>query len=237
MNLNQAVTTVRELLLNPLEQEPNIRLVFGSILRETQNLYNELANSSVAWTIKELTVAISGSQTDYLVSGSGLGKVLFVTSDRSGYPEPVEFTDMADASRYWWGAATPGIGEISRIPDGPRVAFYRKDGLLYVRVAENEFSTGNLSIVFATGGWTDNIAVTAQPVLAEYQHLALIRAAMNLMAAVRWSDDSKADNEKASRQATSLAMQESRVVDQWNVAKRSLTADDVAWIENDDCYF
>jgi len=214
-------------------------LVFGAILRETQNVYNELANSSVAWTVQDVPVLITGGQTDYQVSeAGGIGKVLFVTTDVSGYPVGVEFTDLADVSRNWWESMPVAGGPGDYLASTPqmRIAFYRRNGLLYVRVPEN-FLPSTLTITTATGNWTDNVAVTTQPVLTEYQHLPLLRAAANVLPGARWSENEARDDRRSDQLAMTLREQSARVYEQFVQAKRSLTADDLVLIETNDEYF
>lgn len=238
-NINQAVSAVRELLLTPREQKPSVRLIFGSILREFQNFYNELSNSSTFFTTKEHTLSLTGGTNDYLITGN-VGKVLFVTANNNGYPYQVEFTDLADASTDWWysyplTAARPEDYNFAAYP--LKIAFYRKDGSLYAKVPSQLIGTGDLTIIASTGNWAETVNANSRPVLSEYEHLAHARAAKNLIYEARWTDDAVADERKADRQKGNLDEQEARIYQQFVYAKRSMVADDVVFISDNDGYF
>jgi hypothetical protein len=235
--LNESVTNVRQLLDDCKEQRPTVRQVFGSVKREFQNLFNELSNSSVMWTTKEHAVTLSG-QTDYLISGD-VGKILFVTGEANTYPYAVDFTDLADASTYWWSeypftAARPEDYNFAMYPG--KIAFYRRNGNLYLRTPLN-FSGEVLTITAATGDWTGSISADESAVMSNYHHLCEIRAALNLAHNARWTDNEESDIRHSQMLGQSLAIQEQRVYEQFRIAKRSLTADDVVFIGTNDGYF
>lgn len=235
--LNESVSNVRLLLDNPFEQKPTVRQIFGSLIREYANFYNELSNSSVAWTVKEHSVALNG-QTDYLISGD-TGKILFVTGEANTYPYPVDFTDLADASAYWWSeypftAARPEDYNFAAFPG--RVAFYRKNGSLYMR-SPNNFSGETLTITVSTGDWASNISSEESAVLSNHHHLPEIRAAMNLCHSAKWTDDDAKDVSHYERLVQSLGIQEQRAYQNFVIAKRSMTADEVCFIGTNDGYF
>jgi hypothetical protein len=229
--LNQSVDQVGLLLDNPKDQRPTVRQRFGSVLREFSNLYNELSNSSVVWSVKEHTVNLNGNTDDYLVSGD-VGKILFVTADET-YPYPVDFTDLADQSSYWWEypftAARPEDYNFAMYPG--KLAFYRKNGSLYMRTPN--FSAQTLIITASTGDWTQNIDANQSAVLSQYHHLPEIRAAMNLAHHARWTDDEVRDERHSGNLFQSLTVQENRVYEQFRIAKRSMTADDVVFVSGD----
>lgn len=238
--INQSVSRCRELLLDPMEQKPSVKQIFGAYLRAMTNFYNKLTNSSQSWSIREHTIVLTGgSNNDYLVTGD-TGKVLFVTAQNNGAPYPVEFTDLADASSYWWlyqpfAAARPEDYNYAGAPF--QIAFFRKDGSLYARLPYEYLSGETLTITTSTGNWVNNIGIEQSAVLTEYHHVPEISAAFALIPGVRWTDDIVADERKADRLAISLGMQKAEVMEDFDIAKRSLTADDVVFIQSyDGCF-
>lgn len=242
-SINESISKVRELLLSPDDQKPALRLVFGAVLREFANIYNELSNSSVFWSVQEHLLPLAGGTVDYLIPGNSIGKVLFVTgSFGSGFPSPIEFTDMSDASNDWWYsypvvAARPEDYNFGINSTGAKVAFYRKNSSLYVRMPSGYASADTLTITTATGDWSEGVNTNAKAVLSEYHALPEIRAAMNLVDACEWSTDPNTNMAKAQARMSNLMMQEQRVNEQFKLAKKSLTADDVIFRQNSDCYF
>lgn len=235
--IKESVGNVRLLLDTPREQKPNVRQIFGSVLREYQNAMNELANSNVMWSLKETTVTLTG-QADKLV-GSNIGKILFVTANQDN-PYLVDFTDLRDTSAYWWdyypiASERPQDYNYAGYPY--YIAFYHKDGQLYLRSPVNYLAGEVLTITSAVGDWTSNVSAGSSAVLSQYHHLPEIRAAMNLAHNARWTDSEEADLVHIQGLLQSLAMQEQRVYEQFRIHKRSLVADDVVYIQDQDCYF
>lgn len=239
-NLNQALEALDDLLLSPKEQKPKLRLRVGAVLRETQNLHNELVNSSVPWSFQDYVLPVSGGTNDYPLTGV-TGKILFVTAQAAqGYPYPVDFTDLADASRNWWyyyplTAARPEDYNFSFAP--AKISFYRKDGVIWAKIPSSVVAADTLTITYSTGNWTDNIPLSARPVLEEYQHLALIRAAKSLALDAEWYEDIAANERKAAMLRQDLREQEQTVLPQFALAKRSMNADDVVYIRTNDDFF
>lgn len=231
MNVNQALEQVAELLAFPATQQPNVRQRLGAVLRERQNFYNELANSSVAWTMRETQLLASGAG-DFKVSGDGLGRVLFVTAIQGGVPIPVGFTDAGDRTAEWQDLSEYyTVNNVASLHNQPVIAFFRREGELFARVPSALAALGTLTITYATGSWAEAQPLTARPVLNEYEHLTTLRAARSLLPSCQWSDDPKSDMTRMQMLNQTLAEQEARVAKNFEIAKRSLHADDVVFIE------
>lgn len=228
-SINTSISQVRELLLDPKDQAPTVKQVFGAVLREFQTFYNELANSSVAWTYGETTVSLGGQLGDYTVNeNESIGKILFVSMKyaNGGY-FPIAFTNMSDASTNWWSYYPVIPDESNAAPYnvlGMEAAFYRKDGQLRVRLGENLRFGGELRISYATGNWTENADPAQIAVLTQYHSLPEIRAAQAMIEACEWRNEAYDDKRKRNL-ALSLKDQEMRVYDQFRIAKRSPHAD------------
>jgi hypothetical protein len=236
-SINKNIDAVRRLLGKPKENAPNVDAVLGSVLDEFQTLYNELSNSQVAWTTREFTVDLNGG-TDYPVSPSNVGKILFATlSEGAGYyPASVEFTDLADASQDWW---TYYPNAVDRPEDagfwngyGSKIAFYRKNGSLYARAR----GYGQLTVTAATGDFTNGANLSTAAVLPEYHNLVNVRAAISLLPSAEWKDEAEYNENMFRKLMATLPAQEQRIDRQFQVAKRSLVADDLTFVETYDDY-
>jgi hypothetical protein len=228
----ESIAKERELLFDPLEQKPTVKQFFGATLREFQNFHNSLGLTSQPWSTKEFNITLNGGG-DYLISDSGIGKVLFVTANNYGnynYPVSVNFTDLSDLSNDWWfynQAIDTSFIYYDRYPN--KLAFFRKDGELYLRSNPNYYPVCDLTITAATGNWSQDASLQDSAVLSEYHHLPEIRAAKNLLPNCKWNDppDLKALQ-------ISLAEQEARVYKDFQEAKRNLAADFVTYRGEDD---
>lgn len=236
--ISESLNRVSELLLDPLEQKPSVKLKFGALLREFQNFTNELGNSSVNWTTQNFNLVVDGSTGDYLVSASNVGKILFVVNDSITTPYPLEFTDLADLSSNWWYynpiiAARPE--DYNFAPYGNQIAFYRKNGSLYAKVPTGLATT--VSVTAAMGDWSSNAQLNDSPVLSEYHHLPEIRAALSLRPIAEWGANEDRNQMMRRDLLDSLMMQESRVYSQFILAKRSIVGDDIMFRESNDYLF
>lgn len=225
--LIQGISNVRRHLLKPKEGAPSIDTIVGGLRDEFQNFINELENASVLWTFEDFTITPNGQ--DVLIPRE-VGKIWLV---RTGLPYnsvPIEFTDYRDAATDWWyyqpiAASRPqdygyGYGISSRI------AFYYKSGSLYAKIPLPYLNLP-LIITAATGLWEPSLET--QAVLKRYHHLPEIRAAINCLPGADWDADG---DRKRSGLTQTLPIQESRVYEQFVVAKRSITAEDIVYGEN-----
>ncbi len=231
MSINDSVSRVREILLQPKDQAPTLHTVFGALTRQVQVLYNDLANSSNSWTTNTASVPVS-TYGDYVVPASNAGRVLFVTLSRVvGYTAiPVEFTDLEDASSGWWWNYPLVPDESNRpIPVlNNRVAFFRQNGQLKFRIGAGYAVSGVLNITYASGNWTADIDPNQSQVLSEYSQLAEYRAARNLLEGCEWKNEEFDDKRKARLLAT-FREQIAELEPQWIIAKRGLTAGQVSF--------
>lgn len=232
-SINGSITRVRAKLLKPKDQAPPVELIFGEVLEEYQNVYNELANSHVPWTKGDVIVNLASGTGDYAVSeNQSIGQILFVTAQSPGsqFSYPVEFTGLSAASESWYYWYPPVPDETNAFNPaqsfGYGAAFYRKDGRLRVRVGTNVHANSILTVTFAVGNWTENASPDQIAVLTQYHHLPEIRAAQNLIEPSEWRDP-VFDAIRKKNLAVSLTSQENRVYDQFKIAKRSLTADKI----------
>ncbi len=225
----ESIAKIRELLLDPLEQKPNVKQVFGSALREFKNFTNELSLTGQPWATDEFPLNLGNG--DFLIANSAkVGKILFVSGYYNNFYTPVEFTDLSDASPDWWNYnERPFFDDYFSNPF--KLAFYRKNGLLYARSAPVYAGYSNLTMTATVGDWSANL--DQKQVLSEYHHLPEIRAALNLLPNCEWSDNFDRDESKRRSLAANLAAQEKRVLELFREAKRNITADDVSFRDDD----
>lgn len=223
---------VRRQLLKPKESAPNDDLIFGELLDEFQNIYNELSNSSLPWTFKEFN--ITPSANDVLV-GSNIGKILQVRTQSDSFTSlDIPFTDIQDASTSWWyyqpiAASRPE--DYGNLSGATSLAFYRKNGSLYARVPQAY--SQSLTVIAATGDWSENVGLSTVPVMQGFHHLPEIRVSNNLLGASEW--DSGGEKKMIFLQGQ-LPIKEKRVYDQFIIAKRSVAVERVVVSGWDDPY-
>lgn len=227
--INQSTAKIRELLFAPLENRPTVKQVFGACLREYSNFCNSINLGTQNWQTKEININLNGGSNDYLISDDSVGKVLFVTANNYNnyqYPVSVEFCDLSDLSNNWWyfdyRIDIPYLAYDNYHHN--KIAFYRKDGNLYIRSMPNQYQNCNLTIVAATGDWSQDTTLQDSAVLSEYHHLPEIRAAKNLLPNCKWNDPPD-----LKLLAESLDSQEARVLHDFSEAKRNLMADYVTY--------
>jgi hypothetical protein len=231
--INESLSHLNNLLLDPLEQKPSVKLRLDALLREFNNFSNEATNANQAWSTTDFQLTPSATG-DTLVSKQNVGKIWFVTT--STYA--VDFTDLQDAATDWWYYepymfARPEDYNGSYLT---QIAFYRKNGSLYAKVPA-QYSGESLTVTASTGSFAQDATLETRAAMGEYHHLPEIRAAMNLLPAVEWSENAERDDFKRRNLYASLMAQERRVYDQFVVAKRSLTAEDIVYRGDNDFYF
>jgi hypothetical protein len=232
-SVNQSISRVRTLLLNPKDQKPTVDQIFDALLRESQDFHNELSNSHQAWTVGSVDVDVTGDQTDYLVARS-VGKILFVTAfpdDNDSPMIPVEFSDLAGVSNdYWWYSPLDygyarDFNERFYSAYPLKIAFYRSDGNLKFRIMPQSVNYARIRITYSLGDWAENLTTSSTAVLGEHHSLVETRAAINLLAGAEWTDNEEADERKRMRIERSLIGQEERKAKNFMYARRNLIAD------------
>jgi hypothetical protein len=234
--INQSISRVRSLLLNPKEQHPTLDQLFTQLTFEFQNFVNELSSSNLPWNYNEVTINVSSGITDYLIPPQ-VGKILMAIAnpDNNYGPVSLEFADLADVSADFYLFSpldygfSPDFNEAISWPFPAQIAFYRKDGQPYFRLAPFTPSINSIKLIYATGDWLESLSAESAAVLPEYHSLVEVRAAQNLLPGAEWSDDPNADQLRRSNLARSLENQQQRYAQQFMYAKRSFTGDQVTF--------
>lgn len=234
MSINSSISNVRSLLLNPKEQAPSVDQLFTHLSAEFQHMFNELSNSGQPWTFNSITVSTAGN-ADHLVPVTP-GRVLFVTALPSGNgfgPIALEFADLADVSSNFYPYSPLDYGlsrdfnERINFPFAAQIAFYRKDNDLWFRLAPFVGALQSVTITYSTGNWVDNLSLGNTAVLSEHHHLVHTRTAMDLLPAAEWKTDENFNQARRENLARSFIAAEQRYAQQFIIAKRSLTEDEV----------
>lgn len=231
--INNNLSLLASMLGNPKSQKPTTDQRLTQLMLEFQNLVNELTNTGKPWMTQTTVVNVSGGTEDYLVPAN-IGKVLFVYANRSDNvfgPFAMEFCDLASVSSdfYLFSPLDYGIArdfnEAFAVPFPAQIAFFRQGGSLYFRLPP--FGTGidSISIVSSVGDWIDALAAEDEFVVKNHAHLAVTRAAMNLLPMTEWVGDRKFNLEQRGQFAQSLQRQNESYTTAWILAKRSLVDD------------
>jgi len=234
-SINESVQKVRVNLFNPKEQKPSVEQIFHKLLYNYQNFCNELENTGQVWTYDSVDVTVSNNVTDYRVPRGG--KVLFVVaypSNTAYVPYSMEFCDLAEVSGDFFlyspldFALGRDFGEGGwYLPYPYKVAFYRKNGDLWLRLAPYNYNLTSIKVTFATGNWTENISTEASAVLSNHHQLVEVRASIDLLPGTEWKEEDNYNFSMRQQLASSLSNEEARYKAVFDVAKRSLTMDQV----------
>lgn len=234
-SINTSISRVRSLLLSPKEQRPTADQLFNSLTMEYQNFVNEIDSTNLPWLYNSQTVRLNGNFIDYLVTNP-TGKVLFVTANTGCNCHgaiPLEFADLADISSncYLFSPLDWGVerdfGEAWAVHFPFQIAFYRKDGDLWFRLAPNicGCALSSITIVYSTGDWLENLSTDSVAVLTQHHQLVEVRTALNLLPGTEWIDNAEANQAKRVNLDRSLSRQEARYAQQFLYGKRMMTAD------------
>lgn len=227
--LDQALSKLDAALLSPKQQRPTLDQRFTQLLWEFQNFYNELTNTHLPWTHNSVTVNITGGTTDYLIPAE-VSTILFAYAQPVGGiygPVPLDIVDLAHISSdyYLFSPLDYGVSrdfnEALVFPRATEISFFKGAGGNYFRISNTGNALQQVTLVYATGNWLENLDPSSVPILEQYHMLPIVRACQNLLAGCEWADN--VDRSKGL--AATLTAQEQRYAGQFLMAKRSINAD------------
>lgn len=233
--INEALSLLSSVLLNPKSQKPTLDQRFTQLTAEFQQMYNELETSGVPWTHNSVTVNVSPGTESYLVPAS-IGKVLFAYADASTSafgPVGLEIVDLAEVTSDFYPFTPLDYGisrdfnELWTLSAGAQIALYREGGSLYFRLAPFATGVSTVTLVYSTGDWLTNLNSTSTAVLPGHHMLVIVRAALNLLPGCEWEGDRGYNLSQRQQLALSLASQEQRYARNFLYAKRSMSGDQV----------
>jgi hypothetical protein len=195
----------RALLGDPNPMSPNPRAQWRSMIAHIQSLYNQLTNSSEAWTMGETELTVSPQQDEYLVANIAGKPILVFTKDDtnpSHIERPISVVKIEDLLLSYEGprdgsALWPGYWDGSN-HTARAIAFFQKgDGGWWASIRPVPQLTATYRIFFVTGDWTQNASLGTIPVLPEHHHLLTVRAALSDLPNCEWGELSSKDTRPA----------------------------------------
>lgn len=181
--------------------------------------------------MNEQTITVTSGETDYLVV-TPPGKILFAVAypENDDYaPFSLEIADLAEVSSDFylyspldWGYS-PDFNELITFPWPFQIAFYRKDGDLWFRLAPFAYNIQSVKLTYSTGDWLSNLQTTDTAVLPQYHALVEVRTALNLLPAAQWSGNEDANQNRRANLGKTLAIQEDRYAQQFLYGRRNMS--------------
>jgi len=232
-SINEALSLLSSVLLNPKDQRPTIDQRFTQLTWEFSALYSELENTNLPWSTNSVTVNVNDNQPDYLVPVSA-GRVLFAfanTNQDAFGPIGLEFADLASVSSdfYLYSPLDYGysrdFNEVFNGAYAPDFALYRQDGNLKFKLRPMYSAINSVTLVFSSGNWLENLSVESTAVLPQYHQLVITRAALNLLPGCEWSGTREENLQQRQQLAMSLNAQMLRYQQNFMYAKRQMSAD------------
>lgn len=213
MNLRGMLSNVRIRMRNPRAQQPSDRTLLVLLSTTVQNLLIEANLRGRYWAVDETEVVVNPNVAEYLIGVEGFGKAIEVRalySPSSSHREhDVDFFDLGDLN-----FESPGLWSsyntsdpLTGVPYGDqRVAFYRKRGNIYLRIAQGGPPAGTrYKIIFQVGKFGETVPLDEEVMLPEFSHLAEIRTAISALPHGEWEDDEDFNRRRREELALSLA--------------------------------
>jgi hypothetical protein len=211
-----------------------MRRILLAVVQATQSLYNRLANTGAAWSIKpDYTLAVSGQTSDYLLAiDDSYGKPIQVLTSYFNNPSfvqrYVDFVELQDLNFNW-----PYPVNVSSwmYTDGSnctamRMAFYyRDDGTRWVRVLPQPSLPASYLITFASSDWISGASLETSPVLSQFHSLVEFWATESILPSCQWSADQRYNMDHRKELALALKNDEGRITDEFERYVRNLVDD------------
>lgn len=213
-SINESLSRIAELLDYPMNNTPSLHRRYGALLRHLQNRFNELNNTSSPWAYSTENISVVADTDTYTLTSTNFGKPLSVVtySTDDGHIETrIPFFEVQNLTFDWGQPRNAASGywqlDSSNTFSAERVAFYRDAGTNTVKVKFGPLpkATATYTVLYSIGDWTDDVALTATPLLSEHHSVFEIPAALSLLPSSKWTQDEAANIEK--RKELAAAMQ------------------------------
>lgn len=196
MNIRGSLSNIRVRLRNPRAQRPSDRDLLVPFSTHVQNLLTEANLRGRYWAVDETTITVNPNVDEYPIGIEGFGKPIEVRASypaNPGYPgHDVDFYTLGDMNfqldtPYWanWFAGYEAPGRSNR------VAFYRRNGNLYLRTSGGGPAT--YTILYQVGTYNQTTALDEELLFPEFYSLAELRTAISALPSAEWVDD-RAEN-------------------------------------------
>lgn len=195
---------MRDLLDNPMPNNPSFAQLLRQELSEERDIVNETNNTGVAWATAEYVLNFNTNQSTYTINVDDFGKVLYVVK-ATGNPYipwlPVGFSDVSE-QKYgtvwaWFNNMYAQAFALQETPE--RMAFSRQgvtNPQCVVQIQPMPQQAAQYIITYLPGylGNDDPLEIAVQ--LPEHAELVRLRGAMALLPYTRWSDDEPINRQK-----------------------------------------
>lgn len=204
--INESISRVRELLDYPMENHPSLHRVYGALIRHIQHCFNELNNTGQAWTYASENVVVAADTDTYTLSATNFGKpigVVTYSTDDSSFETRIPFFEVQNLSFEWGLPRNAAAGfwqtDTASTHSAMRVAFYRTAGTNTVKMIFRPVpkAAATYTVHYSVGDWTDDVALTATPLLSEHHSMFEIPAALSLLPSAQWSGDENDQERRA----------------------------------------
>lgn len=232
--LQEMCSVVRLLADDPLPQKPSLRRILLAVTQSTQSLYNRLANTGQAWSLKsDYTLVVSSNTSDYLLAiddsyGKPIQVLSYYPSNQAYIQRPIDFVEFQDLNFQW---SYPVNMANYIMNDGSnctamRMAFYYKDdGTRWVRILPQPQLTASYLITFASGNWVSSAAIEDSPVLSQFHPLVEYWATESILPSCQWMADQSYNMAHRKELAVALKNDENRITDEFERYCRSIVDD------------
>jgi hypothetical protein len=234
MNLRQILRNVRIRARDPRAQNPSDRTLLVLLSGHVQDLLTEANLRGGYWAVDEVEVTVGPGTQDYIVPVEGFGKAIEV---RAVYPansghhsHDVDFYSLSDMNyREWsWPSFLPSDLHSDSGPYGDhRVAFYHKQGNVYMRVAQGGPSAGTTyRIIYQVGTFGDTTPLDEEVMMPAHTAVIEIRTAISALPHCEWFDEEDLNERRRHELALTLDRDEQRAYALFKSSAATLTAAD-----------
>lgn len=211
MNLRGLLSNIRIRCRNPRAQQPSDRTLLVLLSSHVQNLLIEANLRGRYWAVDETEVVVNPNVAEYIINVEGFGKPLEVRAvyapGSSHIDHDVDFFELGDLNYLqdgYWGS---GVDPLNGQPYGDqRVAFYRRNGNIYLRIAQGGPPAGTrYKIIYQVGKFSETTPLDEEVFLPEFSGLVEIRAAISALPHCDWEDNESTNERRRKELAMSLA--------------------------------
>lgn len=210
MNLRQMLDHMRILLGDPNAQEPSDRTLLYLLSRELQTYANQANLSGQHWAVDEYPLNVTSGTAEYQISETAFGKPIdvytYYPTDPGHIRRDIDFTNLGDVNFDWGYPNNVAAGMAFGSPHtAMRMAFYRKQGYIYVQVQPTPQQSATYKVLYQIGEYGSTTSLDEAPLIPEHHALIELRAAMAALPHARWGDNEEFNTRK--REEIALSMQ------------------------------
>jgi len=241
-NILESAARVRLLLAKPKTQKPSLHEIYAALVRNFQDMYNELSNTDEAWSLDEADIDVDLGNDCYPIPTQAqgtFGKPFLLTTfstDDAAIERVIPFFDEQNVKFDWflpnnyagWNPFyTGGNHTAERV-----TLFYDKAGVPTLRFMPAPLAPATYRLKFTIGNWADSANIGASPVLSNHHHLFEVRSAKDVLYMSEWSDaDKKETMEKRKEIRSFLDEMETRYLPAFKRYIKEMTHDGITFLK------